>query len=137
MSLRGGAAIDDISSPAQYDAEIDRAAPEYLEKYHWGIQHLDALSWRYYLPILIEHALRNVATAESNAVETFLASLRPPDRHPPRFASLTAEEEGAVVAMLDRLAFDAASKWKSQAILALEEYWAPGALYRAPRDGER
>ena len=106
MSLRGGAAVDDYHAAPQFDAEVDRPTPEYLEKYYRGIPHIDAVSWRYYLPILTEHALRNVAAAESNAVDAFLASLRPPDREPPRFASLTAELEGAVVAMLDTLAFD-------------------------------
>lgn len=61
MSLRGGAAIDDNHTAPQFDAEVDRPAPEYLEKYYWGIPHLDA-------------------------------SLRPPDRDPPRFASLTADQ---------------------------------------------
>lgn len=134
MSLRGGAAVDDGHTATDFDAALDRPTSEYLEEYYWGVPHLDAVSWRYYLPILIEHALRNVAAARSNAVDAFLASLRPPDRDPPRFASLSAEQEEAVVAMLERLAFDEASTWKSQAILALEEYWGPGALYRGPRD---
>jgi hypothetical protein len=38
-----------------------------------------------------------------------------------------------VVTLLDTLAFSEASKWKSEAIIALEEYWAPGALYRPSR----
>lgn len=137
MSLRGGAAIDDNHTAPPFDFEVDRASPEYLEKYYWGISHLDAVSWRYYLPILTEHTLRNFATSESNAVDAFLASLRPPDRDPPRFTSLTTDQERAVVAMLDTLAFDEASKWKSQAMLALEEFWAPGALYKHPRDAGR
>lgn len=134
MSLRGGAAVDDGHAAPDFDAAVDRPTSRYLEEYYWGVPHLDAVSWRYYLPIFIEHALCNVAAAGSNAVDTFLASLRPPDRDPPRFASLSAEQEGAVVAMLERLAFDEASTWKSQAMLALEEYWGPGALYRGTRD---
>jgi hypothetical protein len=134
MTLRGGAAVDDYHTPPPFDPAIDEPTPEYLENYHWGIPHLDSQSWHYYLPILVEHSLRNLAVSESNAVETFLASLRPPDRDPPRFASLTVEQEQVVVEMLDKLAFDDQSKWKPQAILALEEYWAPGALYRTPHD---
>ena len=69
MSLRGGAAIDDNHTAPAFDFEVDRPSPEYLEKYYWGISHLDAVSWRYYLPILTEHTLRNFATSESNAVD--------------------------------------------------------------------
>ena len=64
------------------------------------------------------------------AVDSFLASLRPPDRSPPRFAALNPEQEAAVVAVLDLLAFNDRSKWQQAAIIALEEYWAPGASYR-------
>jgi uncharacterized protein DUF6714 len=134
MTLRGGAAVDDYHTQPPFDPVIDVPTAEYLEKYHWGIPHLDAASWHYYVPIFIDHSLRNLAVGTSNAVETFLASLRPPDREPSRFASLADEHEQAIVAMLDQLAFDDKSKWKPQAILALEEYWAPGALYRNPRD---
>jgi hypothetical protein len=137
LSLRGAAAIDDHDMAPPFDVELDKPTPEYLEKYYWGIPHLDAVSWRCYLPILIEHALVNVASADSNTVEAFLASLRPPDRDPPRFASLTAEQRMKVIAMLDTLAFDETSQWKSQAMLALEEYWGPGALYQAPDDAKR
>lgn len=130
MSLRGGYACDQYREPPAFDAELDRPTPEYLERYYWGIAHLDAESWRYYLPIFIEHALRNIANPGSMAVDAFLASLRPPDREPPRLESLSAEEEAEVIRLLDRLAFGDDSAWKSPAITALEEYWAPGALYR-------
>lgn len=130
MSLRGGAAVDDHQTAPSIDEAADRPSPEYLEKYHWGIPHLDAASWRYYLPILMEYTLQNVGNTQSNAVDSFLASLRPPDRDPPRFAIFASEEERAMVNMLDTLAFSDASKWKPQAMLALEDYWAPGALYR-------
>jgi hypothetical protein len=65
-------------------------------------------------------------------VDAFLASLRPPDREPPRLGSLSIEQETEVVALLDKLAFEDSSAWKAQAVTALEEYWAPGALYRGP-----
>jgi len=129
MTLRGGNAVDGYDTAPPFDAELDRPTPEYLEKYFWGIAHLDPVSWRYYLPILANYALTNVSNA-SNAVDAFLASLRPPDREPPRLGSLSKEQESVVIALLDRLAFDPESVWTSQAMTALEEYWAPGALYR-------
>jgi hypothetical protein len=116
ISLRGGAAIDDHEAAPPFDDVADRPSPEYLEKYYWGIPHLDRASWRYYLPILTEYALSNLGTTDSNAVDAFLASLRPPDRDPTRFAQLSTEEERAVVTMLDALAFSETSKWKFQAI---------------------
>jgi hypothetical protein len=134
MSLRGGNARDEYREPPPFDPELDRPTPEYLERYFWGIAHLDAESWRYYLPMLIEHTLQNVGNPRSMAVDAFLASLRPPDREPPRLESLSAEQKAQVIALLDRLAFEDGSAWKSQAMTALEEYWAPGALYRSSRE---
>jgi hypothetical protein len=134
MSLRGGYARDEYREPPPFDPELDRPTPEYLERYYWGIAHLDAESWRYYLPILIEYTLRDITNGQSMAIELFLASLRPPDREPPRLESLSVEQKAEVVALLDKLAFEDSSAWKSQAITALEEYWAPGALYRGPHE---
>jgi hypothetical protein len=129
MTLRGANAVDSYSIPPPFDAELDLPTPEYLEKHFWGIAHLDPASWRYYLPILTHYALTNISNA-SNAVDAFLASLRPPDREPPRLGSLSKEQESVVIALLDRLAFDSESVWTSQAMIALEELWAPGALYK-------
>jgi hypothetical protein len=130
MSLRAGNSRDEYREAPSFDPDLDRPTPEYLERYFWGIAHLDAESWRYYLPILLGYALQNIANGRSMAVDAFLASLRPPDREPPRLEALSAEQKAEVVAMLDKLAFEDGSAWKSQAITALEEYWAPGALYR-------
>ena len=134
MSLRGGNARDEYREPPPFDPEVDEPTPEYLERYYWGIAHLDAESWRYYLPILIEHTLQNITNPASMAVDAFLASLRPPDRKPPRLDSLSPAEKAEVTRLLDRLAFGDDSAWKSQAITALEEYWAPGALYRGTHE---
>lgn len=130
MSLRAGNAIDDYAQAPPFEPTIDAVTPEYLERYAWGLHHLDAVSWRYYLPHLLRHALQNIGNPASNATDTLLASLRPPDRQPPRFGALSAAEEGAVVAALDRLAFAEESVWSAPAQVALEEYWAPGATYR-------
>jgi hypothetical protein len=130
LSLRGGNARDEYKEPPPFDPELDRPTSEYLERYFWGIAHLDPESWRYYVPILIEYTLKNINNPASMAVDAFLASLRPPDREPPRLEALSVQEKAAVVALLDRLAFEDVSAWKSQAMTALEEYWAPGALYR-------
>jgi hypothetical protein len=134
LSLRGGNALDNGSVPAPYDAQLDQPTPDYFEANYWGISYLDAMSWRYYLPLLSVYTLQNLSNPNSMAIESFLSSLRPPDRDPPRLESLTAEQKAAVVALLDRLAFDDASVWKSQAMTALEEYWAPGALYQASHE---
>ncbi len=126
--------MDSYETAPDFDAELDRVTPEYLEQNFWGVAHLDAVSWQYYLPILMGHALRNIRNPGSMAVDAFLASLRPPDRDPPRFAALTPAQEQAVARMLDILAFQEDSAWKEAAMIALEEYWAPGAIYR---DGAR
>ena len=130
MSLRGGNAVDDHAPVPPFDAVLDQITPEYFEMYFWGISHLDAESWRFYLPHLLHYALDNIASPESNAIDAFLYSLRPPDRTPPRFGALTSTEEAAIVATLDQLAFSEESVWKEPAMIALEEYWAPGANYR-------
>ncbi|QSP95512.1 hypothetical protein LPB19_03585 [Marinobacter salinisoli] len=113
-----------------YDPEVDEISPHYLEKYFWGIAHLDAVSWRYYLPYLLGYSIQNISNPESSAIDAFLSNLRPPNRQPPRFSSLSEKEEKAVVWVLDKLAFSNDSAWQEQAMVALEEYWAPGALYR-------
>jgi hypothetical protein len=130
MSLRGGNALDSYDAAPAFDPETDRVTPEYLEAHHWGISHLDNQSWRFYLPHLLGHALQNMSNPTSSATDTFLFSLRPPDRDPPRFGSLSGTEEQAVVAVLDKLAFSEESVWREPAMIALEEYWAPGATYR-------
>ena len=129
MSLRAGNARDEYRKEPEYDPVSDRLTPEYLEAYFWGLSHLDADSWRYYLPFLLGYAVQNISNPESNMVEALLSSLRPPDRDPPRFGSLTTSEKNAVIQVLDKLAFSEDSAWKDGAMLALEEYWAPAALY--------
>lgn len=63
-------------------------------------------------------------------VEGLLYSLRPPDREPPRLASLTAEQEAVIVGFLEQVAFSDDSANRDFAIQVLEEWWIPDALYR-------
>ena len=65
------------------------------------------------------------------APEGLLYSLRPPDRDPPRLASLTPEQKAAIVAFLEALAFDDnAAYYQADALQILEEWWLPNARYR-------
>ncbi len=135
MTLRGGDAVDSYDLPPSYDERLDELTDDYLQQYAcFALPHLDALSWRYYLPFLIDYALRH-ATSEappesSLVVESTLSSLRPPDREPPRLSALTPEQESVIVQFLDFLAFDERSDYQDYAMQVLEEYWIPGALYR-------
>ncbi len=135
MTLRGGDAVDSYDLPPPYDEELDQPTDDYLQQYaYFALPHLDALSWRYYLPFLIDYSLRH-ATAEappesSLVVEGTLSSLRPPDREPPRLSVLKAEQELVIIKFLDILAFDERSDYQDYGMQVLEEYWIPGALYR-------
>jgi len=131
ITLRAGNALDDYAAPPPWDAALDTPDTAYLESNCWGLTHLDAESWRYYLPILMRHALdRFRERAPSMSTDTLLFSLRPPDRDPPRFAMLSPEQNAAVSQFLDLLAFDPRSMYTDDAMTAMEEYWAPGATYR-------
>jgi hypothetical protein len=131
MTLRGGAAVDGYETPPAYEPETDAPTDAYLAAHaFWGLPYLDAASWRHYLPRLIEYALTHLGEPGPMVTEGLLASLRPPDREPPRLGSLGAEHEAVIVAVLERLAFDARSLDQDLAMQVLEEYWLPNALYR-------
>ena len=131
MTLRGGAAVDGYEAPPAHDPEADEPTDAYLNAYaYWGLAHLDPASWRHYLPGLIDYALRHLGEPGEMVTEGLLASLRPPDREPPRLGSLSGEQEAVVVAVLDLLAFDERSACRELAMQVLEEYWVPNALYR-------
>ncbi len=139
ITLRGGNAIDSYDEPPPFDPAIDEPTDAYLETHAFhGMNFIDAQSWRHYLPRLIDYALRNIASNAPGtmAIDAFLWSCRPPDRDPPRLASLTAEQEDVVRAALDELAFADDSVYRTDAMQVLEEWWIPGALYR-PRDPAR
>ena len=130
ISLRAANAIDSHEAPCPFEPLADSPTPGYFEQHFWGIPHLDPVSWRYYLPRLLEYGLESFHAPGSNAVDFALASLRPPDPVPHRFGSLTPAQQTAVVAALEELAFNPESPWQEPAMIALEEYWAPGATYR-------
>ena len=128
MTLRGGDAVDSYDLAPDYDRQLDEPTDDYLQKYaYFALPHLDPLSWRYYLPFLIDYTLRH-ATAEappesSLVVEGTLFSLRPPDREPPRLSVLTAEQKSVIIKFLERMAFDEGSDYQDDAMEVLEEYW--------------
>ena len=123
ISLRGGNALDDYESPPAYDPTLDAVTGEYLEAYHFGIAFLDPASWRYYLPILLTYGLSQMEAGTSTALDTFLFSLRPPDRDPPRFSTLSQDQRAVVISFLELLGFSAESKYQDDSLMALQEYW--------------
>ncbi|MET0488315.1 MAG: DUF6714 family protein [Candidatus Rokuibacteriota bacterium] len=133
LTLRGGNAVDSYDDAEPFDPARDEPTDAYLEGFaFWGLSYLDAQSWRHYLPRLISYAFRR-PNDPAMAVEALIRSLRPPDRYPPRLASLTAEQEAVVVAFLEALALgDGPSHVRNDAQQALEEWWLPGAR-RRPR----
>lgn len=132
LTLRGGDAVDGYDEPPAYDPAVDEPTDAYLEKYAFnGVTYLDAVSWRHYLPRLIDYALRQPGRSRTMVIEGLLWSLRPPDREPPRLATLTAEQEAVIVAFLEHLAFhDDAIPERDLALQVLEEWWLPNARYR-------
>ena len=84
LTLRGADAVDSYDLPPVSDPALDTPDDAYLERYaFWALPHLDAASWRHYLPRLIDYALRNLHEAGPMVIDGLLASLRPPDREPP------------------------------------------------------
>jgi hypothetical protein len=129
ITLRGGNELDDCKTPSPFDPSIDSISDNYFERYPWGIGYLDAASWRHYLPHLMEYALRHMLEG-TIVVDALLNSLRPPDRDPPRLASLTVEQEALITQFLDALAFSEQSAHQELACQVMEEWWVPEALYR-------
>ncbi|HEX2656448.1 MAG TPA: DUF6714 family protein, partial [Xanthobacteraceae bacterium] len=104
MTLRGGDAVDSYADPPPYDVAIDQPTDAYIAAYtFWGVGYLDAASWRHYLPQLIAYTFRHIDDPNTMAPEGLHHSLRPPDRDPPRLATLTPEQEAVIVAFLEVL----------------------------------
>ena len=136
LSLRGGNAVDGYDEAEPFDAVRDDPTDAYLEGFaFWGLGYLDARSWRHYLPRLIGYAFRRPEDP-AMAVDALIRSLRPPDRYPPRLATLTAEQEAVVVAFLETVALgdDGFAHLREEAQQALEEWWLPGARHRPGPD---
>ena len=130
ITLRGGNDLDNYEQPSAFDPALD-ATDDYLEQFAWGVGYLDATSWRHYLPSLIDHSVRHM-NKRSTAVDALLNSLRPPDREPPRLASVSEEQESVIIEFLEFMAFSPESAHQELACQVLEEWWTPGALYRTP-----
>jgi hypothetical protein len=131
LTLRGGNAVDGYDEAEPFDPACDEPTDSYIEGFaFWGLGYLDAQSWRHYLPRLIDYTFRR-PDDPAMAVEALIRSLRPPDRYPPRLATLTAEQEAVVAAFLERLALgDGIGHILDDAQQALEEWWLPGARHR-------
>ena len=130
MTLRGGYAVDSYDLAPPPDPVLDELTDTYLETYtFWGLGHLDPASWRYYLPHLFDYTFRHMDDPKM-AIEGLLHNLRPPDREPPRLASLTVEQEAVIVAFLEEVAFSEDSANGDFAMQVLEEWWIPDALYQ-------
>ena len=128
-TLRSGDARDSYCKDIPFDADIDVPTDEYLERFSFGVSHLDAASWRHYLPVLGTYALK-CRNQGSNVIDALIQSLRPPDRDPPRLASLSPAQEDAIRQLLEVLAFAGDSAFQSDACQALEEWWVENPLYR-------
>jgi hypothetical protein len=132
ITLRSGDSIDAYGRTSAYDPSLDIVSDAYLEHFAVGLNYLDAASWRHYLPAFGTYALAHKHEG-SNAVDALIASLRPPDRDPPRLGSLSPEQEGVVRQLLEMLAFAEDSVWQKEACQALEEWWIENPLYRPSR----
>ncbi len=128
-TLRAGDALDEYRPELGFDPVTDCISDEYLEEYHWGINHLDPESWKHYLPTLIEYSIRYI-DEDSLVTIALLNSLRPPDRTPPRLASLSQEQERVISGLLEILAHNESSAHQELACQVMDEWWIPNSLYR-------
>ncbi len=134
LSLRGGYAVDGYDRAEPFDPTRDEPTDGYLEGFaFWGLIYLDAQSWRHYLPRLIDYAARH-PDDPAMVTAALVQSLRPPDRYPPRLATLSREQEAIVTAWLERLASDAQSSLREEAQQALDEWWGPTPRSRPSAD---
>ena len=131
LTLRGANAVDSYHLPTPFDAAEDQPTDAYLEGFaYWGLGYLDARSWRHYLPRLIDYAIRR-PDDPAMVTEALVRSLRPPDRYPPRLATLSADQESVVRSFLEQAALgDAMPHVQAEAQQALEEWWLPNARCR-------
>jgi hypothetical protein len=131
LTLRGANAMDSYQHPMAFDPAEDEPTDAYLEGFaFWGVGYLDARSWRHYLPRLIDYAVRH-PDDPAMVTDALVRSLRPPDRYPPRLATLTADQEDVVRVFLEHAALgDAMPHVQEEAQQALEEWWLPNARSR-------
>jgi hypothetical protein len=132
LTLRGGNEVDAYRYPEPFDGLQDDPTDRYLEQFaYWGLTYLDAQSWRHYLPRLIDYALHH-PNDPAMVTEALVRSLRPPDRYPPRLATLTREQEEVVRSFLELVALgDRIPHLQEEAQQALEEWWLPSPRSRS------
>jgi len=123
--------VDSYNQATPFDPTEDEPTDAYLEGFaFWGLGYLDARSWRHYLPRLIDYAFRH-PNDPAMVTEALVRSLRPPDRYPPRLATLSADQEEVVRSFLEHAALsDAIPHVQADAQQALEEWWLPNARCR-------
>src|SRR5688572_2906410 len=131
LTLRGGNEVDGYRSPEPFDASHDEPTDTYLEQFaYWGLIYLDAQSWRHYLPCLMAYAF-NHPDDPRMVTEALVRSLRPPDRYPPRLATLTPDQEEVVRSFLELVALGGSMPHlQGEARQALEEWWLPNPRCR-------
>lgn len=131
LTLRGANSVDSFDHPEPFDAALDEATDEYLERLaYWAMPYLDARSWRHYLPRFIEYAFAHPEDP-AMVIEATVHSLRPPDRVPTRLTTLSAAQEEVIVRFLEHLAQSDVEWTRDEARSALEEWWLPDAVARS------
>jgi hypothetical protein len=135
-SLRQGNELDshDLPTPDVFPADWREVTDQQLEVHHWGFNHLDASSWHFYLPAFLSYSVRHLSRGDSLAVLACLNNLRPPDRVPSRFDTLTDRQRELVIGVLEFLAFDPESQFSEDACQVLEEFWIERPLYPNAQD---
>src|SRR5215218_9279384 len=97
LTLRGGERVDSYESPTPCDEKVDEPTDEYIEAFAFhAMPFLDARSWRHYLPRLMDHVFRRPAEPTGLVASALIYSLRPPDREPPRLATLRPEQDAII-----------------------------------------
>jgi hypothetical protein len=131
LTLRGGNAVDSYDRAEPFDPIDDAPNDTYFERFaFWGLGYLDAQSWRHYLARLMDYAARHPGDP-AMVTEALVRSMRPPDRYPPRLASLTADQESAVREFLEQAALGRlCPSVQVEAQQALEEWWLPNPRSR-------
>jgi len=135
LTLRGGNAVDGYGRAEPFDPDQDAPSDTYFEQFtFWGLGYLDSRSWRHYLPRLIDYALRRPEDP-AMVTEALVRSLSPPDRYPPRLATLTPQQEDVVRSFLELVALgDLVPHVQEEAQKALEEWWLPNPRSRPTAD---
>jgi hypothetical protein len=131
LSLRQGDQVDSHDTPTSdlLPADWREVSERELEEHHWGFTHLGADSWHFYLPAFLEYSVRHSSRGDSLVIAACLNNLRPPDRLPSRFSTLTDRQRRAVVSVLEFLASDSESEFAADASRVLEGYWIEKPLY--------